>query len=112
MMLKGPKIQIIYHPSIILYIIGFPAQKLSMKDFHLEIRAHMDVQKFLKDAVIQLDVDATNTADLLRGMLGQILARERANEVLDMAIAECFSQDCGKQNLPSNSQNQSHKNII
>lgn len=46
-------------------------QKLPMKDFAAEIRAHLDVEQFLSQAQLMLDVHETNVESILDAMLHQ-----------------------------------------
>jgi len=48
-------------------------QKLPMKDFAAEIRAHLDVEQFLSQAQLMLDVHETNVESILDAMLHHLL---------------------------------------
>lgn len=59
-------------------------QPLPLKDFSQELRAHKDVDHYLCNTMLLLDVDESNTEDIVQLMIEQILER-RQPLVLNMA---------------------------
>jgi len=67
-----------------------------MKDFAAEIRAHLDVEQFLSQAQLLLDVHETNVEKILDNMLHHLLDKD---EPIDVAFNEAkkviFTHDSG-----------------
>jgi len=57
----------------IILTITCDVQKLPMKDFAAEIRAHLDVEQFLSQAQLMLDVHETNVESIMDAMLHHLL---------------------------------------
>ena len=81
-----------------LYIALF--QKLPMKDFAAEIRAHLDVEQFLSQAQLMLDVHETNVERILDSMLHHLLDHD--DQTGPAAFTEAkkvlFTHDSGTHN--------------
>nr|AKN21413.1 slc4a-8 [Schmidtea mediterranea] len=58
-------------------------EKIPMKDFSAEVRATLDIQKFLKEAVLLLDMSGSCLEEIIDSMLLTILA----NEVTDAKVS-------------------------
>ena len=68
-----------------------------MKDFGAEIRASMDVEKYLNQAVLLLDVAETSMEDILTKMLQPIIDKnEEPNISVDECIKAIFTHDTGR----------------
>ncbi|XP_074642567.1 solute carrier family 4 member 11-like isoform X2 [Tubulanus polymorphus] len=67
-------------------------EKLPVKDFSAEVRALMDVESFLKSAVLLLDITETNQTDILECMLKKLLDTDDTQK-LDAAKKALFTHD-------------------
>jgi hypothetical protein len=73
-------------------------QMLPEKDFAAEVRAFRDLEAFLKDAVIVLDLAANDAREIVGSMLRRLLAAqqkgaEQFNE--DEVMSACFTSHSG-----------------
>ncbi len=50
---------------------------MPLKDFSSEVRASLDIEKFLKDAVLLLDIDGRTLEDIIESMLRNIFANDQ-----------------------------------
>lgn len=66
-----------------------------MKDFAAEIRAHLDVEHFLSQAQLMLDVQETNMEDIMDCMLHHLLDNEEAPAAFVEAKKVLFTHDSG-----------------
>ena len=68
-----------------------------MKDFGAEIRASMDVEKFLNQAVLLLGLHETSIDNILDRMLEKLLsANDEPNVTIEDAKKAIFIHDSGK----------------
>ena len=67
-----------------------------MKDFGAEIRASMDVENFLNQAVLLLDVSDASTDAILERMLQLLLDNEEPNTSIEEAKRAIFTHDSGR----------------
>ena len=78
------------------YLAGLAAlQKIPMKDFAAEIRAHMDVEQFLSQAQLMLDVQETEMAEILNCMLHHLLDTEESANAFQEAMKVLFTDSSG-----------------
>ena len=66
-----------------------------MKDFAAEIRASIDVENFLAQAKLMLDLNETNVETILDRMLHTLLDKEEAS-VIEDALKATFTHDGGR----------------
>ena len=66
-----------------------------MKDFAAEIRASLDIENFLNQAVIVLDIDATSLNDIVETILHKLLDEDEPKCTLDEAKGALFTHDNG-----------------
>lgn len=55
-------------------------QKIPLKDFSSEVRANLDIDKFVKEAVVLLDAEGSTLEDIIEGMLHRIFSHPDASE--------------------------------
>lgn len=68
-----------------------------MKDFAAEIRAHLDVEHFLSQAQLLLDVQETNVDNILSTMLHHVLDNEEPHGVAFTDVKKViFTHDSGR----------------
>lgn len=67
-----------------------------MKDFAAEIRASLDVENFLHQAQLILDLPETNMEDIISTMLHHLLDKEEPQVVVSDAKKAVFSHDVGQ----------------
>ncbi len=69
-----------------------------MKDFSAEVRATMDVENYLNQATLILDLHEHSVEDILNQMLSRMLKNEEKdfNEALEDAKKSLFTHDSGK----------------
>lgn len=72
-------------------------EKIPMKDFAAEIRAHLDVEHFLSQAQLMLDVQETNMEDIMDCMLHHLLDNEEAPAAFVEAKKVLFTHDSAHQ---------------
>jgi len=70
-------------------------QKIPMKDFAAEIRAHLDVEHFLSQAQLMLDLPETNMEQILDRMLHNLLDREESPAAFIEARKALFTHRSG-----------------
>lgn len=70
-------------------------QKIPMKDFAAEIRAHLDVEQFLSQAQLMLDVQETDMELILNKMLHHLLDKEEAGTSFQDAMKALFTDSSG-----------------
>uniref|UniRef100_A0A1I8FJ98 Dynein light chain n=1 Tax=Macrostomum lignano TaxID=282301 RepID=A0A1I8FJ98_9PLAT len=63
-------------------------QKIPLKDFSSEIRANMDIQRFLKEATLLLDVEGANVECIIEQMLRSIFRADHESHHSAAAAAE------------------------
>jgi len=66
-----------------------------MKDFAAEIRAHLDVEHFLGQAQLMLDIPETNMEQILDRMLHNLLDREEPPAAFVEASKVLFTHRSG-----------------
>lgn len=66
-----------------------------MKDFAAEIRAHLDVENFLSQAQLMLDVQETNMEQILDSMLHHLLDKEETSAAFQDATKVLFTDSSG-----------------
>lgn len=66
-----------------------------MKDFAAEIRAHLDVEHFLSQAQLMLDVQETNMEQILDSMLHHLLDKEETSAAFQDATKVLFTDSSG-----------------
>jgi solute carrier family 4 (sodium borate transporter), member 11 len=67
-----------------------------MKDFAAEIRAHLDVEHFLSQAQLLLDIQETNVEKILENMLHHLLDGDEPHGVaFNEAKKVLFTHDSG-----------------
>jgi len=71
------------------------AQKIPMKDFAAEIRAHLDVEHFLSQAQLMLDLPETNMEQILNRMLHNLLDGEETPAAFVDASKVLFTNRSG-----------------
>jgi len=62
-----------------------------MKDFAAEIRAHLDVEQFLSQAQLMLDVHETNVESILDAMLHHLLDNDEQSGPAVFCEEQSFS---------------------
>ena len=67
-----------------------------MKNFAAEIRAHLDVEQFLNQAQLMLDLQETNMESILDCMLRHLLGDEENATAYIEAKKVLFTRDAGK----------------
>jgi len=67
-------------------------QKLPMKDFAAEIRAHLDVEQFLSQAQLMLDVHETNVESVMDAMLHHLLDSDDQSGLDSDDHVTCWTQ--------------------
>ena len=72
-----------------------------MKDFAAEIRAHLDVEHFLSQAQLMLDVQETNMEQILDAMLHHLLDKEETTIAFQEAMKVLFTDSSGLVTLTS-----------
>jgi hypothetical protein len=71
-------------------------QKIPMKDFAAEIRAHLDVEHFLSQAQLLLDIQETNVEKILENMLHHLLDEDEPHGIaFNEAKKVLFTHDSG-----------------
>ena len=70
-------------------------QKIPMKDFAAEIRAHLDVEHFLSQAQLMLDMQETNMEEILDCMLHHLLDKEETGSAFQEVKKFLFTRDSG-----------------
>ena len=82
-------------PNIELCVVF---QRIPMKDFSAEVRATMDVENYLNQATLILDLHEHSVEDILNQMLSRMLKNEEKdfNEALEDAKKSLFTHDSGK----------------
>jgi len=71
-------------------------QKIPMKDFSAEIRAHLDVEQFLSQAQLMLDLPETNAEQILDRMLHHLLDSEENPAAFQEASKVLFTHKSGQ----------------
>jgi len=71
-------------------------QKIPMKDFSAEIRAHLDVEHFLSQAQLMLDLPETNAEQILDRMLHHLLDSEETPAAFQEASKVLFTHKSGQ----------------
>jgi len=66
-----------------------------MKDFAAEIRAHLDVEQFLSQAQLMLDLPETNMEEILDRMLHNLLDRDETPAAFIEARKALFTHRSG-----------------
>jgi len=66
-----------------------------MKDFAAEIRAHLDVEQFLSQAQLMLDLPETNMQQILNRMLHNLLDRDEPPAAFVEASKVLFTNRSG-----------------
>jgi len=66
-----------------------------MKDFAAEIRAHLDVEQFLSQAQLMLDVQETDMELILDTMLHHLLDKEEQAGAFQEAMKVLFTDSSG-----------------
>jgi len=67
-----------------------------MKDFSAEIRAHLDVEHFLSQAQLMLDLPETNAEQILDRMLHHLLDSEETPAAFQEASKVLFTHKSGQ----------------
>lgn len=67
-----------------------------MKDFAAEIRAHLDVEHFLSQAQLMLDVPETNMDEIFDRMLRHLLDNEETPVAFQEASKVLFAHKSGR----------------
>ena len=75
-------------------------QKIPMKDFAAEIRAHLDVEHFLSQAQLMLDVQETNMELILDNMLRHVLDKDEPAAAYQEATKVLFTHKSGRSAHP------------
>ncbi|KAK4337198.1 hypothetical protein RND71_043297 [Anisodus tanguticus] len=78
-------------PQITLFHCAL--QKLPMKDFGAEVRATMDVDQFLQQAVLLLDVNESSIEGIVNRMVGKVLDGTEPLATLKEAKTALFTHD-------------------
>ena len=68
-------------------------QKIPMKDFAAEIRASVDVENFLHQAQLLLDIQENNMEDIIDVMLHHLLDNEEPQVSVEEAKKAVFTHD-------------------
>ena len=76
-------------------LIYIRLEKVPMKDFAAEIRAHLDVEHFLNQAQLMLDIQETNVDQILDSMLKHLLGQEESATAYIEAKRVLFTRDSG-----------------
>ena len=71
-------------------------QKVPLKDFSNEVRAHMDIKKFLNNTVLLLDLHETSLDAIIDEMLHKLLDTPESKLAFDQARSALFTHDNGK----------------
>ena len=71
-------------------------QDVPLKDFGREVRAQLDIDNFLNDAIVLLDLEENNLENILDRVLMKIQDSRHANFDLDEAKALLCTHDQGK----------------
>ena len=66
-----------------------------MKDFAAEIRGSMDVENFLSQAQLMLDLNENNPEEILDHMLHNLLDKDEPQAILEEARKTLFTHDSG-----------------
>ena len=69
---------------------------MPLKDFGREVRAQLDIDNFLNDAIVLLDLEENNLENILDRVLMKIQDSRHANFDLDEAKALLCTHDQGK----------------
>ena len=64
-----------------------------------EVRAYMDVEQFITQAQLLLDIPDTNLADIIDHMLAFMVHKGNASWTVKEAKQELFTHDSGKEAL-------------
>ena len=72
------------------------SQKIPMKDFAAEIRAHLDVEHFLSQAQLMLDMPETNMEEIFDRMLRHLLEKEETPAAFQEAAKVLFTHKSGQ----------------
>ncbi|KAI2809354.1 hypothetical protein BLOT_000502 [Blomia tropicalis] len=84
-------------PEIMLMYSSF--QRLPMKDFGAEVRASMDVDQFLQQAVLLLDITETSLEGIVDRMLRKVIDGREPLTTLKEAKTALFTHDAGELQL-------------
>ncbi|KAK6173066.1 hypothetical protein SNE40_016597 [Patella caerulea] len=68
-------------------------EKVPLKDFSNEIRAAMDVKKFLKNTVLLLNLDKSNMDEIIDDMVKKMLQGAENTNSIDQAKSALFTHD-------------------
>ncbi|ESO01913.1 hypothetical protein HELRODRAFT_65855 [Helobdella robusta] len=71
-------------------------QKIPMKDFAAEIRAHLDVEQFLSQAQLMLDVQENDLKQILNEMLHHLMDHEESVSAFQEASRALFTDATGQ----------------
>lgn len=75
---------------------NFPFQKVPLKDFSMEVRAHMDIKKFLNNTVLLLDLTQVSLDAIIDEILHKLLDSTESKVAFDQARSALFTHDNGK----------------
>ena len=85
-----------------------------MKDFAAEIRAHLDVEQFLSQAQLMLDVHETNVESVMDAMLHHLLDSDDQSGLDSDDHVTCWTQMISLETRPSTMprNNSSHTTLV
>ncbi|KAJ8297882.1 hypothetical protein KUTeg_024413 [Tegillarca granosa] len=65
-----------------------------LKDFSMEVRAHMDIDKFLNNTVLILDLNKVSLDEIIDEILHKLLDSTESKVSFDQARSALFTHDC------------------
>ena len=71
-------------------------QKVPLKDFSMEVRASMDIRKFLNNTVLLLDLTQVSLDAIIDEILQKLLDTAETKVSFDQARSALFTHDIGK----------------
>lgn len=74
----------------------FMFQKVPLKDFSNEVRAHLDIKKFLNNTVLLLDLHQVSLDAIIDEILHKLLDECESKVAFDQARSALFTHDNGK----------------